>query len=361
MRVVSLAILSAWTLALLPGATAGADGFALVSPSTCEALAALAGTPEAQSVIRSAEEAMKRAAHPLPVLHTEGTLPHRGIYDQSVEAARDLPAIRDLALAWRLTGKRAYAESCGLYLASWLGVYRPSLNPIDETRFDAFLVAFDMVHGSLRAETESRMAGFLREMAEGYLGERDGTRETDRNNWQSHRVKLGAMAAFSLGDGTLVGRAEAAFRRQLDANLMSDGSVLDFGIRDALHYVVYDLEPLLTAALAARAHGLEWYRVKNREGLSLEDALAWLAPYAEGRATHEEFLRSAVRFDARRREAGVKGFGGTWDPKGAAVLYHMAARLDPRWQALAAGLGKPQAWTVLLLGGIGGSADPGGR
>ena len=43
------------------------------------------------------------AGHPRAIahVHTEGSLPHQGIRDESVEAERDLPLIRDEALLWR--------------------------------------------------------------------------------------------------------------------------------------------------------------------------------------------------------------------------------------------------------------------
>jgi len=38
---------------------------------------------------------------PLAHVHTEGTLPHQGIRDESIEAERQLPLMRDAAYAWR--------------------------------------------------------------------------------------------------------------------------------------------------------------------------------------------------------------------------------------------------------------------
>ena len=48
--------------------------------------------------------------HALEKLHTEGTLPHEGIYDQSVEAEKDLDLLRDAALAWRATSDDRYLD-----------------------------------------------------------------------------------------------------------------------------------------------------------------------------------------------------------------------------------------------------------
>ena len=64
-------------------------------------------------------------------------------------------------------------------------------------------------------------------------------------------------------------------------------------------------------------------------------ALAWLRPYAAGERTHEEFVHSTVSFDRTRREAGLKGFGGLFEPPVARMLFAMAARIEPIYAPLA--------------------------
>ncbi len=337
-----------WVTLCFP-VNAMSENFALIPPGQAAVTGQLRQSPEAGSIIRSADAALRRQPKARAVLHTEGTLPHQGIYDESVVSARDFEAIRNLAMAWRLTGNDSYLNACNRYYAAWLALYKPSFNPIDETKFDSFIIAYDFVRERLPDETRARMEGFLREMARGYLENRDVRKNTEINNWQSHRIKLMTLAAFSLGDPQLIEGVGIAFRRQLDANLQPDGSTFDFAQRDALHYVVYDLEPLTMAALAAKAHGADWYHLKNRDGVSLETALAWLAPYAEGQKTHEEFVRSTVPLDSRRKGAGVKAYSGLWEPKSSAALYALAARLDARWEGLAGRLGATQPWIPVAL------------
>ena len=59
--------------------------------------------PGVKALVANVLAHLNDPAHPLPKLHTEGTLPHEGIYDQSVEAEKDLDLLRDAALAWRAT------------------------------------------------------------------------------------------------------------------------------------------------------------------------------------------------------------------------------------------------------------------
>jgi hypothetical protein len=324
--------------------------FALFPPHVAANLRREQDTAPGQRTIRAADRDTGRAPRARPSIHVEGLLPHQNTYDQSENAKQDWPAMRDLALAFALTGNRAYLLAVERYLNAWLGTYRVSLDVIDETDLDRVIMAYDLVRDQLPEEVRAKMSSLMRSLATGYRDEHPARPPFNAvNNWQSHRVKRIALSAFSLNDPALTADAERAFRAQLDQNMRADGSTLDFEQRDALHYVVYDLEPLVTAALAAQLHGRHWYTLPNGNGASLETALRWLAPYARGERIHEEFARTTIQFDRTRAALGMQGFSGPWDPKGAAMLYQLAARIDPSWSALATQLGPPSNWLALCL------------
>lgn len=315
---------------------AAESAFALVTPHMASSARRLVATPMGAYALRNAQRALPRVPRPMPVVHTEGTLPGQGIYDDSVQAKGDWLAALDSALGAALTGDAAMAAKAIEFWTAWLPVYRISLNPIDESDVDQMLLAFDLLPESARDRAAGGVLAFCRRIANGYLDAMLNVRGgTAINNWQSHRVKLATLAAFAVGDATLVERARAAFRKQIDDNIRSDGSVLDFGERDALRYVVYDLEPLAVAALAAMNHGANWYADGNN---ALQRALEWLAPYAGGTKTHEEYVRSTVAFDRERAAAKLPGFGGQWNRQGAEYLYGLASRLDPQFRPIAAAL-----------------------
>ena len=332
---------------LAPGA-GFAQGFALFNQSFLPTPSVLSS--KSRNLLSLADQAAARVPRARALIHVEGTLPHQGIYDESLESLKDMEATLNLALAWRLTGKGSYLQACQNYYGAWLSVYHPSFNPIDETRFDSFILGYDLVGWKLNPvhpnQNASRSCG---KWLTGYLEGRNITMEGTRtNNWQSHRVKLAALAAFSLGDKGLMDRGREAYQKQLDVNLNADGSTIDYAERDAIHYTVYDLEPLTLAALAAKAHGQDWYHLTNSKGASLQKSLEWLAPFAEGKEKHIEFVHSTVAFDAKRREAGVKGFSGSWDPKSSGLLYAYAARLDDVWHPLSKRLGGAPDWLAFL-------------
>ncbi|MBN3791401.1 alginate lyase family protein [Burkholderia sp. Ac-20353] len=310
--------------------------------------------PGIQALIRGVDAHLGEQPKALPRVHTEGTLPHEGIYDQSVAAMKDMDLMRDAALAWRVTNDPRYLQFVDRFLSAWVVTYQPGFNPIDETRFDSLILAYDMTASALPVKTRNAASAFIAKLGAGYVAQIDAQKRplagTWRNNWQSHRIKLIALSAFTLGDRKMMNAAQRLFVEHLADNIAADGTTYDFTERDALHYAVYDLQPLVTAALAARRFNRNWLREKGSNGATLAAALDWLAPYARGEKTHEEFVHSPVAFDAKRREAGIPGYTGQWDPKNATELFHLAARLDGRYARVAQQLSPtPPAWLAACL------------
>jgi hypothetical protein len=310
--------------------------------------------PGVKALVSNVQAHLNEEPHALARLHTEGTLPHEDIYDQSVEAEKDLDLLRDAALAWRATSDDRFLKLVDRLLYAWVTTYQPSFNPIDETHFEGLILAYDMTASALPVKTRNAAMAFLTKFANGYIAQIDAQprplKGTFRNNWQSHRIKLIAMAAFTLDNRKMINAAQRLFVEHIGDNIAPDGSTIDFSERDALHYVTYDLQPLVMAALAARRHNRNWLQEKGANGATLLAALNWLAPYATGSQTHEEFVHSNVAFDAKRREAGLPGYSGQWDPKNATELFHLAARLDGRFTPIALQLAPtPPAWLAVCL------------
>ncbi|MBB5709844.1 alginate lyase family protein [Sphingomonas xinjiangensis] len=298
-------------------------------------LSALAGSPAAREVIARAQAALGRRPGAIPKLHTEGTLPGQGIRDISIAAKRDHPIVLDLALAWAVTRDRRYLDQAELYLENWADVYQMSFNPIDETSFDMLVMATDLTAPDLSPPLAAKLHTFWRRMASGYLDAMDGKPHNAHTNWQSHRIKLATLAAYRVGDKALIDRARAAYRRHISVNLRPDGSTFDFEERDALHYVTYNLDPLMTAALAARAHGENWYDWKAPSDASLAHSVDWLAIFARGERTHIEFARSKIAFDHARAAAGQKEYAPhPWNPVQALNTFALASHFRSHYAVL---------------------------
>ncbi|WP_269714754.1 alginate lyase family protein [Caulobacter sp. NIBR2454] len=338
------------TLTAAPALAAG--GFAICAPATASSDKS---APELQRVLERAAANRGRAAGAIPKLHTEGTLPGHGIRDISIKAKADHPITLDFALAWRLTGERAYLDQTARYLKAWADIYEMSFNPIDETGFDALMLSYDLTKQDLPPALRARMDGFWRRMAVGYLDAMDAGPRNANTNWQSHRIKLATMSAFLTGDTALITRAREAYRAQVAANLNADGTTFDFHERDALHYVTYNFDPLLMAMLAAKANGQDWFSYQAPSGSSLPHSLDWFAAYARGDKTHIEFANSKIQFDRDRAAAGQSEYAPhPWKPGGSVNTFALAAVLDPKYAALSRELssryGRPgPAWLAVCL------------
>jgi hypothetical protein len=310
--------------------------------------------PGVKALVADAQAHLNDPPHALPQLRTAHAPPHPNADDASTVAEKDFELMRNAALAWRATGDDRYLKFVDRTLAAWVKTYQPSFNPIDETRLDGLILAYDMTGSALPVATRNATIAFLRKLANGYVADIDAqTRPLNSsfsNTLQSHRVKLIAMAAFTLDDRKLINVAQQLFIAQIGANIDKNGAPLDFAERDAMRDVTHDLQPLVMAALAARRHNRNWLRVKSPSGATLQGALDWLAPYATGDKTHEEFVPATAPSDPARSATGLPGFNGDWTPQDAAELFYLAARLDARYQPIALRLTPaPPPWLAVCL------------
>jgi len=324
---------------------------ALAAPQVLSACQPATSNPTSKSLLAAAQRHLGDQPDALPHLHTEVTLPNQGIREQSIAAEKDWPVMRQAALAWRLSRDTRYLKQVDDYLSAWASTYQPDFNPIDETNLDMLMNAYALTAGDLRPQTRDATRALLINLGNGYIERikqfHGAKKATNTNNWQSHRVKLVTVAAAALGDREMLEEAFKLFQQQITDNVLPDGSVTDFQDRDALHYVVYDLEPLVQAALAAKPYGIggNWLDFTAPHGGSLSEALDWLAPYAKGQRSHEEFVNTHVQFDRDRDRIGEPGYSGEWNPKSSNTLYWLAAQLDARYLPVAEQLApKPSDW-----------------
>ena len=328
----------------LPALLIGAAAI-LAAASAARAAAPVALDAE---VGRLADEALSRPPNARAQVRTEGRLPGDPVLAEGLEASRDWFAMLCMALTARATGEPRYRDGLRRYFEAWLERYRPSFNPVSENDFHYLALAYATGGASLPAPTRRRAEALFRTMAEAYLREGDARDPRSRNNWQSHRVKLATALALALDDRRLLARSRRLFQRQVDQTIAADGVVYDFVERDALHYAAWSLEGLLTATFIAAQAGEAWYGYRNPRGTGLDTALHWLAGYAEGGRSHEEFAGSSVLLDRERARLGLPGAAGAWNPREAATVYHLAARENPRWSSLAQRLGYQPGWIAML-------------
>lgn len=314
------------------------------------------------SIHAIADAALEDEPNPIDTIRTEGLLQGDPRKVATWEALKDIHKLYALAVTYRITRQQQYLDKASVFLIAWADSNFSRGDPIDDTNLDPAIEAYDMVKDNLLPGERHRIARWLSRIADAEMHARynDSSRTTHRNNWNSHRLKIVGEIGFAIDDKNLQNYAVTGLREQIGRNLLPDGSSEDFVSRDALHYHLYDLEPLLKLAIVVqRATGVNYYTYQAPSGSSIRKSVEWLLPYLDGRQTHAEFVNSTVEFDKRRAQNGESSYkaGTLFEPKSGVATLMLAAYFDdklmelarrllgsdeqyPTWQAVLNGLNK---------------------
>jgi len=308
--------------------TAGAPG----APGTPGADKSLINLYAAQRAL--ADRALTEDPHPIDTIRSEGLLQGDALKSATQDALKDMGKMYALALVYKVSADAAYLRAVERYLGAWAEKNHSRGDPIDDTNLDPVIEAYDMVRSRLSATTEQAVRGWLRLTAgmEITAVYNRPNRATSYNNWHSHRLKIVGEIGVATGDTALEGYAIRGLKAQIGRNLRPDGASEDFIMRDALHYHVYDLEPLLQLAIVLkRETGIDYYSWVSPTGSSIRQSVEWLLPYVTGEKTHAEFVNSTVGFDRRRAANGEAAYkaGTLWEPKNGVRTLLLASYFDP--------------------------------
>jgi hypothetical protein len=271
---------------------------------------------------RRAEAALGDAPHPLEKVVTEGRLDNDPAKLRTLAALVDLDKIEALAWVWAVTADPRCAHQARVFILAWAQVNRPDGDPINETRFEPLIAGYDLLRGTFSEGDRRRVDDWLRHKAI-VLAE---SRRKVGDNWYSHRLKVVGLIAWTIDDPALIADTVAGFHEQINHNLRANGAASDFYQRDALHYQVYDLEPLLTLARTADRAGQDFFDYAAANGATLKRGVDFVVPFANGTKTHVEFVNSKVPFDRKRAQNGQSLFQPhVWEPAAAATLFSQAA------------------------------------
>jgi len=289
---------------------------------------------------QQADAHLDDAPQPLERIGTAGKLESDPSKIESLRDLADMKKLHAFGYACAATGKTAYSTAARKMILAWARINQPSGVPIDETKLEPLFVAYGLTRSTFPAADRDIVEHWLRTIAQREL---EGIRPhsvTASNNWNSHRLKNIGLIGFLLDDRALIDRAVLGFREQVAANLRPDGSSLDFHERDALHYHCYDLEPLLTLAIAGQQNGLDLFHYQAPNRASLPKSVSFLEPYCDGSLTHAEWLGSKVKLDRERAAAGEQKFrpGSKFNPRDGLRVFELASFFDPKYKPLVARL-----------------------
>jgi hypothetical protein len=303
----------------------------------------------------AADDALRAHPDPIPLIQTEGKLAGDPVKTRTWESLNDdMPRLQSLAYAWAVTADQRYANKIRQFVVAWAVTNHSAGDPIDDTNLEPLIIAYDLIRQNLSTSDRDVIDRYLRGIAAAEIKTGIGPVHTNVNNWNSHRVKLVGLIAFTLEDRALIDQTVESYQRQIWENILPDGSSIDFHERDALHYHLYDIQPLLTLAIAARNNRYDFYDYRSPTGSSLSGAVAFLLQFANGSRIHIEFANSTVPFDRQRAANGEGEYKPhPWDPHGAPPILELAEQFDPSLLPLIKKLDRSNAqrfpsWQIVL-------------
>ncbi|HTX71251.1 MAG TPA: alginate lyase family protein [Rectinemataceae bacterium] len=336
-----------------------AQSYQLTPPQRVRLLALIGSDESAKAAIeplrRLATASLAESPHPIAVIRSEGLLASDPKKIATRKALQDMDRLYALAAVWQLDRRDQALAKARDYLVAWASVNRSRGDPIDDTNLESALRAYDFVREGLDASDRARIEAWFSQVADAEITsftDHPG-RSTDFSNWNSHRLKIVGLVAFATGRARYLNFVLTQFPKQIERNLLPDGSSYDFHERDALHYHIYTLLPLVSLCAAMKQNGYTLFAT-TVGGRSIAHSIEFALPYIQGLATHAEFVHSKGGFDRKRSVAGERGFiaGMPFDPLDGLPLleaaYYFEPELLPTIQRLSGRNVPFPSWQVLL-------------
>lgn len=284
-------------------------------------------------LLKVANAALLDRPNPVTRLVSEGHLASDPEKIRTTAALKDMKKMEALAWSWVVSEDERYAVKAREFIKDWAVVNESDGNPINESNFESLVEAYDLLRLTYPQDDRDLIDGWLRNKAKVLWANPKG----HELNWQSHRLKIVGLVAATIGDKVLWELADEGFKKHIETNFDARGVSLDFKRRDALHYHLYSIQPLLTLSCVARQKGESLFTYLAPSGASLKQAVDFVKPYAFGEKKQREFEKSKAGFDRTRALAGEKEYvPHYWNPKSSVRAFAEAGCMDSSYDTVAA-------------------------
>jgi hypothetical protein len=296
-----------------------------------------------------ADQAMVDQPAPIQKVVSEGHLASDPRKIQTVASLGDMNKTEALAWTWAVTGDRRYLARAEVFLTAWARVNQPDGDPINESAFRSMCVAYDLTRAAMSQADRQLVDAWLIGKAKKLLGKKQ-----PENNWGGHAVEAVGLIGLTLGNQNAIDWAVDEFKHLMRNEFHANGSTTDFFQRDALHYQLGSVVPLLYFARAEARNGVDLFDYMSWSGAKLRTAVDYVRPFAEGKKVHIEFANSTVQFDRQRaNDHELEYTNHLWEPQSAVGMFALAAWFRPEYGKLAAQIaGHPGAlyvnWEMVL-------------
>lgn len=241
----------------------------------------------------------------------------------SREAFKDADRAALLALTYRLTHNINDFNQTRRILINWSTVNSPTGHPIDETRLEGMIWAYDLIACELSSQDKTQILRWFEQLRQKKSSWQFGKRSST-NNYRIHQLKMLIMLDKVLEKMSSLKKNIATAEKYSNINLdPKTGISVDYLERDALYYHNYVLQPWLEISL-----------ITGCCQRPIKKAFNFLSKKILSEQINGEFKHSQVNLDALRAMRGFKYAtkGGRFDTKKAAptiLMYYTLVRTKP--------------------------------
>jgi hypothetical protein len=285
-----------------------------------------------QSLRKSADESLSTVPHPQIFLGSAGKINKKDpVYIASNLAFPDADRAAVLALAYTLLDNPDYFDKAQNILLSWAKVNQPSGHPIDETRLEGMLWAYDLIACQITKENQVIIEAWFEKMRTKKLAWPFGS-ITRFNNHRINQMKMILLLDKVLHHSVDWQQHSAEMQKLAEWNIdPRTGESIDYRQRDALHYHNYDLQA--------------WLEINLITGCCQQPVFQAFNFLKNRLLTHQiggEFLHSTAKIDALRAANGFTyaKINGTFDVDKAAptiATYYTMVSDEPN----------PELWAIV--------------
>ncbi len=223
-----------------------------------------------------------------------------------------------LALAFVITKKGEYRDKAKEYILAWAKTYTtPSHDAVANTNIENLWRAYDLIRDEFSKEEAAAIDKWIGSITAAVMATNESKApkpvahpglNTRLNNHRSHLLKIVALAGVITSNQTYINYTVTEFPHHLAVNFTEkDGSGIDFIARDSVRYHAYSLEEMLKIAIllerAGKLKNAFELKADNTNHNTLQLALAFLLPYANGERKHLDYANSLnVEADGSNRD-----------------------------------------------------------
>lgn len=295
--------------------------------------------------LMTAKQALSQSPNPIKEILSQGLLEGDPKKTASLKAVEDAYKVYALALAYKYDSNKTYLDKATEYLLAWAKTNVATGDPINETKLEDMVTGYDLVRNDVQLANRVIIDQWLQSIADAEVNSASAKpgKSTAINNWNSHRIKMITLIAYTLHDHKYDDLIITELEKQLAVNLNPDGTTHDLEQRDAFHYHIYDLEPLLSTCIAIyRNTGKNYFIYQTPNGASIKKSVDYMVPFMTGEKTHPEFVNSKVAFDQKRAKNNEKGYapGTLFNPQSGLQVFALASFFDRSYLTVISGTSK---------------------